>query len=77
MLSTFSAEPHSSKKKGCPTDLDIYTIWLFLSKDHELRTECMKVQFRHFLNEFFRQEVGGPVTIFVTILLEMKGTVPT
>ena len=76
MLSTFSAEPYSSKNSSA-IDLDTYTIWLFLRKDHELRTERMKVQLRHFLNEFFPQEVDGPVTILVNILLEMKGTVPT
>ena len=37
-------------------DLDSYTIWFFLSKNHELRTECGKVQFRHFLIELCRQE---------------------
>ena len=31
--------------------------FLSSSKDGELRIECRKVQFRHFLKELFRQEV--------------------
>ena len=45
-------------------DLDTFSIWLFLSEDHELLTECWKVQFRHFLMELFRQEVD----IFLVVL---------
>ena len=48
-----STEPYSSITEvpilERAFDLDTDTIWFFLSKDNELRTECRKVQFRHFL----------------------------
>ena len=37
--------------------LDTCIFGLSLSGDAELRTDCRKMQFRHFLIELFRQEV--------------------
>ena len=56
---TPSAEPRISVMVaptfGCAINLETNVICLFLSKDGELRTEYRRVQFRHFLIEFFRQ----------------------
>ena len=39
------------------SNLNTYRNCLFLSKDGELRTECRKVQFRHFLIDLLRHKV--------------------